>query len=88
MWREMARWCKHVTRLGQVMGNQELMAESRMKLRLPWGTSPWFLQGPRRLTAKGVGAFKGDVNGEVPHQRMPHIMALRCDLGDPLLQTL
>lgn len=34
----------------------------------------------RGLTAVGVGALKGDVDGEVPHQRAPRILALGCDL--------
>lgn len=38
------------------------------------------LRGPCTLTAIGVGALKGDVDGEVPHQRSPHILALGCDL--------
>lgn len=33
----------------------------------------------RGLTAVGVGALKGDVDGEVPHQRAPRILALGCD---------
>lgn len=33
-----------------------------------------------RLTAIGVGTFKGDIDREVPHQRLPYILALGCYL--------
>lgn len=51
------------------------------------GDVRWQGEG-RRLTAVGVGALEGDVDGEVPHQRAPGIPALGRDLGDALLQAL
>lgn len=46
------------------------------------------LDPPSALTAKGVGALEGDVDGEVPDQRGGRDAALGGDLGDSLLQTL
>ena len=66
------------------LGSGEPRADSggRMRPGLSWGRLPVSRspQGPRGLTAIGVGAFKGDVDGEVPHQRLPHVLALGCDL--------